>query len=75
MQPCAVVLRFGFLALVGLTILLPGAAQQPAKPYKVKIVGEKDSVAAGVLPVDPKLRVAFQYQGNFSYTQRQTAEI
>ena len=46
MRAFVAMLRFGFLVLVSLIILLPGVAQQPPKPYKVKIVGEKDNVMA-----------------------------
>ena len=60
--------RFAFLAIAGSTMLLPGIAQQAAKPYRRRrIVEEKASVAAGILPVDPTIRVAYRYKGNMEF--------
>ena len=61
MRPYGVFVRVGLLLLAGLISLLPGMAQQPAKPYKVTIVEEKNNVASGgVTPVDPKIRLDYQ---------------
>ena len=58
--------RFGLLTLFGLTVLLPGIAQQSAKPYKIFIVGEQEKLAERTLRPDPKIRVEYSYTGTWS---------
>lgn len=57
------------LWLVGAVVLAvqPALAQQSSKPYKVKIVEEKAEITERVLPIDPTVRVEYQYVGNMSF--------
>ncbi len=57
----------GLLTLAALAWTAYGFAQQGTKPYKVTIVKAQSEVAERVLPADPKIRVAFQYNGNMEF--------
>jgi hypothetical protein len=68
MQTLFVLCR-GLVVGLALTLLavLPASARQSTKPYKVTIVEEKVEVVERVLPVDPAIRVEYQYVGNMAF--------
>jgi hypothetical protein len=68
MQAFIVLARCCLLAVaLAVLALSPTFAQHLTKPYKVTIVEEKAEVVERLTPVDPKVRVEYQYVGNMSF--------
>src|SRR5689334_15413094 len=60
-------MRCGFLLLAGSALTVPGTAQQPSKPYKVRVVEEKIVFTEKALPVNPNVLVRYAYSNNMDY--------